>query len=294
SDGTNFLVVWRERSVVAPASKIHARQISGSGTLGTVQTPFSTTSSIYDYPTVTFGGAGYAIAWKEAVNGYTIRFLRLTAAGAAIFVPLAVANDASSSAFQYAHLEAQTGSAYLLTWNGQGTSGYDIFGRAISKTGSLVGNPLTISSAPQSQYRSRSSFNGTDFLVTWYDYRSGSSNCEIYGQRVTTTGALVGTSAAGNVAVSLGVNSQRYPDPVWCGGRYSVFFQDYRYNNNPTLFRQKISGSGKLIDADAHANEIVYANSNRVDYPIRAVCAGQKIFVVWREGNTLHGTLVAP
>ncbi len=290
SNGTHYLVVWREQTTGSPHTyTIKTRQVQSSGSMGALNTLSSGPASLSDCPYVAYGGGGYAVAWREAINGYSIRFARATSAGALTGSIVTLFNVG----FAYRpHIAASPSSPYLVTW--YANNPYDIHGRVVNTTGSPVGSAATaICTANDSQYRPAAAHSGSEFFVVWYDYRASYSNSEIYGQRVSNSATLVGTSATVNVPVSQGVKNQQYPDVVWCGGRYNVFFRDHRLTN-AMLARQKISSQGKSIDTDVHENEVLYASSNSINSLIRAACGGTKVMVIWTEGKSLRALLVAP
>src|SRR4030067_2506271 len=61
-----------------------------------------------------------------------------------------------------------------------------------STAGALMGSDIGIATALHDQDRPRISFDGTSYFVAWDDFRKG-TGYEIYGQRVTTSGLLLGS-----------------------------------------------------------------------------------------------------
>ena len=290
SDGTNYLISWRTYQSAGPQYVVHSRRVSSTGSLGALTTPYVTTNTIYDIPELAFGAGGYAVTWKQNLNGYTIHLLRLGSEGGAVGAPVVVYNN--TLALYRPSISSSATSSYLVAWyETTPTNGYDVFGRVVSSSGALS-TQATLSSAASSQYYPRGAFDGSNFLVAWRDARAGTS--DIFGQRVTPAGALIGSASATNVPISQAPGTQNYPEVVYCGGNYSVIFSDSRYTTAAMLVRQKVSSAGATIGTDFHVNEFIYANSASVDYAPRAACGGSKIMTVFREGSTLRGLLIDP
>jgi hypothetical protein len=100
-----------------------------------------------------------------------------------------------------------TAGGYLVTWNkGFGNIAL-VVGRLINHNGDAIGGEITIASTPSnwlinapSAYTTGSSANTREFLVVW----GGFTGSDIFGQRVSPAGALVGTNfivSAGGPAV---------------------------------------------------------------------------------------------
>src|SRR6476646_4902196 len=97
------------------------------------------------------------------------------------------------------------GTNYLVVWQDHRSGTSDIYAARMSPTGTLLdegGFPISI--APDDQSAPRVAFGGTEYLVGWTDYRSGSSP-DIYGARVNTAGGVLDPSGFG---ISTAANTQ--------------------------------------------------------------------------------------
>mgnify|MGYP005843481367 CR=1 FL=1 len=110
---------------------------------------------------------------------------------ASIRVPVQYAQEAPAIA-RYAD-------GYLVVWQDKrNKTDYDIYGMFLDVNGNPVsGESFLISKvgngfgAPNDQLLPAVSYNGTNFLVVWTDYRESLQFAHIYGTRVTTTGQLL-------------------------------------------------------------------------------------------------------
>jgi hypothetical protein len=125
-----------------------------------------------------------AVAWRLAAVTAVASALALTFTGAKV---------ASSPAFEshFAPAVAFDGTNYLVVWmDGRGTF-YDIYGARLSRAGVVLDQGgFAISTAAREQLMPAVAFDGTNYLVTWTDYRS-ETNSDIYGARVSRAGAVL-------------------------------------------------------------------------------------------------------
>ena len=157
----------------------------------------------------------------------------------------AITNDSSS----YASGVAYDGINYLMTMYADSTT-KKVSAQLFNASGTLVGDRITIGTGGFP----RVAFDGTNYLVVWHQYyhsTSGSAGGEttgnVYGQFVSTSGNLVGSS----FTAATGVSSRFYREA-------SLAFNDTTYflayatgidNEGYTLYGQRISKSGTLLDS---------------------------------------------
>ena len=80
-------------------------------------------------------------------------------------------------------------------------------------------------------------------IIVWPDYRNGSTNSDIYVQRIDASGVLQWT--ADGVAISTASNDQTLPTIVNDGnGGAIIAWTDYRNGNNYDIYAQRINVSG--------------------------------------------------
>ena len=100
---------------------------------------------------------------------------------------------------------------------------------------------------------------------------------DVYGQRLTASGALTGA----NFAISTAPSSQRAPRVAFCGNRFNTIFTDQRHGTS-TLYRQLVSQSGSPLQTKPNQNEIVYAAATSV-VDTSLTCAGNKLLLAMRH-----------
>ena len=195
-DGTNYLVAWEDyRSDATPTStapasarrerarRQRARDLDGADDQSS--------------PALAFDGTNYLVAWQDSRPARAPTSTAPVSArperarpGGGLAISTA-ANDQSSPALAF------DGTNYLVAWeDGRSDGRSDIYGARVSPAGSVLDpGGLAISTAASSQYEPALTFDGTNYLVAWQDYRSGTS-IDIYGARVSPAGSVL--DAAGS------------------------------------------------------------------------------------------------
>jgi hypothetical protein len=279
SNGSEFLVTWRRYE--STGYSVRGQRVTSAGALTGTEIIVRPASADYKYrPRVAYGDGKYAVVWRERVvqssSTYYHVFAQLVDASTGALSGTAL--QASTSSSNYPSV-AFGGSKFLIAWY----YSTHIYGRILSSAGAFDTNVITISQASSSRYYPDSAFDGTNFLTAWYDYRSSTvSSSDIYGQRVSPSGTLVGTTYSNNFAISDAPGYQYYPAVTWCGGRYNVVFRDNRYMSHYVIFRQPVDKNGSLLDATGSKNILLYGNQTTVYYPA-VECGGSTALAVWTE-----------
>ncbi len=285
SSSAGFLVIFMSYE---SGQKIMGQVVTAAGALsGGLVTIHSTTEWPYELG-VDAAGTQWAVSWNEYdpnVGTDQVWLLRLSSAAAPQGSPLIPSAGGES----YSPSVIGIGTSFLVTWDHWDTSS-DAYGRVLDAAGSFATAELKISSAPADQYYPRSAWDGTNALVVFYDYRDGNAN--LYGQRVSGAGAMVGTAANVNFPIATHSSSVSVPAIVYCGGRHNVLFYDNRHKGKQSIFRQPVGTDGLLKDAAANQNLILYASGLSFG-TIRGVCASGKAVAVFYEAVSGNPRLVA-
>jgi phosphoribosylformylglycinamidine (FGAM) synthase PurS component len=138
------------------------------------------------------------------------------------------------------------GTNYLVVWQDlRGGSDYDIYGARVSVGGSVLDpSGIVISTAVGSQEYPAIAFDGTNYLVVWQDYRSG-SDYDIYGARVSVGGSVLDPSG---IAISTAADLQWYPAVAFDGTNYLAVWQDLRSGSSWDIYGARVSKGGSVVD----------------------------------------------
>jgi len=277
---TNYLVVWMGRPV--DYYGIYGQRVSLSGSLVGSVFPISSVQAHQEFPAVAAGDSNYLVVWwnwnGDDIYGQLVSFLGTLIGNA---IPISVAN-----LFQWYPDVCFGDTNYLVVWMDRRAQGFDIYGQIVSQSGNLVGSNFPISSAPSDQQFPAIAWDGTNYLVVWMDSRNG--DYDIYGQRVSPSGNLIGD----NFSISTATDVQVFPAIAWDGANYLVVWQDRR-NGTEDIYGQRVSPSGNLIgdnfSISTAANEQVLPD---------VAWDGTNYLVVWQDKRNgtedIYGQLVSP
>jgi len=191
-DGTNYLVVWLDTRNNGNVDVYGARITQDGIVLDTIGIAISSGPPYQGCPSVVFDGINYFVVWQYwyANDTSDIYGTRVNQDGVIIDtngILISIGTDwrgRPSVAFD--------GTNYLVVWQGYpwaDTS--DIHGARVNQNGIVLDtNGFAISLATHDQFYPSVSFDGTDYLVVWEDYRSV-YNSDIYGARVNSLGVVI-------------------------------------------------------------------------------------------------------
>lgn len=184
---------------------------------------------------------------------------------------------------------ACSGTNYLMVWpddylNG-GTNHSSISMQLISPSGGLIGGMIAITTDNQQTTHSPRlvAFGGGKYLVVWDDHRDG-VNWAVYGQLVSSAGALVG----GNFLISAPVNGQdeELATVAYDGTNFLVVWPFCSTTNHYVTYGVFISPAGAMGTPFA-IGQTVSPNRNS---PPCAVFNGTNYLVVWNYDSGPGGT----
>jgi hypothetical protein len=140
-----------------------------------------------------------------------------------------------------------------------------------------VGDPVT-SSASNSQLAPAVTWNGTDFLVVWQDFRSG-TNYDIYAARVSGAGSVLDPAG---IPVAAAANLQFAPAVAANGTDFLVVWQDSRSGPVDDVYAARVSGAGTVLEP---AGIPISTAANGQQAPSVA-WNGSAFLVVWQDSRS--------
>ena len=164
----------------------------------------------------------------------------------------------------------------------------DIYGQLVSITGSLIGTPFAISIASDDQILPSVAHDPADnnYLVIWEDKRDStlSNLSDIYGQLVSSSGALIGN----NFPISIADDSQHHPTLAYnsTANNYLVVWDDYRnWANGADVYGQLVTHDGYLTPVpDPTVNFSISTRSLTQNHPsVSYNPSHNNYLVVWMD-----------
>lgn len=199
-DGTNYFVVWDQKSKGAGNSDIYGARVDQSGTV--IDTypfiPISLGLSDPDHPCVSFDGINYYVVWEDDRVSYQDLYGTQVTPDGSVVNP----NGTPISTEQYDQIYPAIdggNSTILIVWEDHrygdtNADPPDVFGARINLNGTVVDpEGICISTAAYQEFTPQASFNGNNYLVVWEDFRNWEDaedrvQPDIYGARITPSG----------------------------------------------------------------------------------------------------------
>jgi len=245
-DGTNYLVVWHYNESGNPYN-IYGTRVSKQGVvLDTEPFVISEATGAQMNPRAAFDGTNYLVVWYDSRSGvsYDIYGTRVAQNGTVLNsagIAISTATD-----YQYFPDVSFDGTNYMVVWQDQRSGEFDIYGSRVDQDG-IVLDPagIAISSASEEQSRPSIDFDGSNYLVAWYDYRSTSSY-DIYGSLVTPDGTVLNGEG---IPISIAADAQQMPSVSFGGTDFLIVWYDRRDGANYDIFGARVNHSGVVQDA---------------------------------------------
>ncbi|HWI58907.1 MAG TPA: immunoglobulin domain-containing protein, partial [Bacillota bacterium] len=232
-------------------------------------------------PAVASNGSLYLVVWADArgTNGWDIYATRVTPQGRVLDpdgIPICTLPQ-----MQGDPAVASDGRDFLVAWNDARSdnvsTSYDIYGARVTAEGRVLEpNGFPICRAPAAQFYPSIAFNGTNYLLAWYDYRSSDSQGvrnDIYGARVSPQGVVLDSNS---LAICTADDMQWAPGVASWSGEFFVAWDDSRRG----LYGARVNEAGTVLPPNG-----TRISPNFSGYPIRVAANPTGYLVVWTDGR---------
>jgi hypothetical protein len=239
SDGTDYLVVWRQ----APGSRadVYGARVTSSGVVqDTHGIAISTSLREHYTPRVASNGSNYFVVWAEyhPGNGWDIYGTRVTSGGVVQDTSgIAIANYPSE---QYDPAVTSNGSEYFVVWTDyREDNNHDIYGARVSGEGVVLDTSgIGVCTQASNQFAPAVTFDGTSYVVAWADHRD-STVWDIYATQVTPAGGVV---TANGDQVAWDVRMYEEQVALASAGNQQSLIVYSRYDTEPSQGSRRIRG----------------------------------------------------
>jgi hypothetical protein len=233
------------------------------------------------YPALAFDGTNFLVVWEDLRNGADIYGTRVTPGGV-VLDPAGIAISVAAN-YQVVPAVAFDGTNFLVVWQDwRSGSEYDIYGARLSQAGSVLDpSGIAISIAANGQYVPAVAFDGTNFLVVWFDYRSGSYT-DIYGARLSQAGVVLDSSG---IAISVAAEDQYFPAVAFDGANFLVVWEDYRSGSEYDIYGARVTPGGVVFDS----GPVVRQEWGQRDPALACGSGGQMLLVYRGWAGTVGG-----
>jgi hypothetical protein len=202
---------------------------------------------------VSDGTGGAYLAWATSEQSGDIYAQRLNAAGVAQWTENGVAICSHSSAQSAPSIVMDASGGVFIAWHdwrNDATANQDIYVQRVTSAGETVftANGIVLTGAVAGQHYPIMVSDGAGGIVAaWLDSRNGSLNSDVYGARMTSTGAR--PDGANGIAISTAVSNQS-PSSIlpYANGGAIVAWTDAR-GGVPDVYAARVSNAGVVLDA---------------------------------------------
>jgi hypothetical protein len=200
-DGVHYLVVWDDQRTNISDDIYGSRVNPSGGVLDSKGVAISTAANRQEYPSVTYGGGNYLVAWQDDRSGFEdIYGTRVTpSAGVLNSGGIAICRAANNQAYPALGFD---GTNYMAVWQDYRAGYYfDIYGARIGVSGSVLDTAgIAISLAGDDQLAPALGYDGANYMVFWQDNRG--ETYDVYAARVECSGAVLDPGGLTDVLVA--------------------------------------------------------------------------------------------
>ncbi|RKG90675.1 HYR domain-containing protein [Corallococcus sp. CA049B] len=298
----SYLVVWQDSRDRGGYYDIYGVRVRASDgvVLDPVAIPIATGAiNSQTNPTVSFSGGQFLVAWMDGMtgrsSGYDILGVRVRESDGVVLESAPIAISSASNSQFYPRVAAGAG-LFFVTWEDyrNGTGGTkDVYGARVRASDGAVLDPsgIAVSRGSYDEGTPAVAFGGGYFLVTWTDYRNGSSNPDIRAARVRASDGTVADSPS--LPVTTRAELQRSSAVAFDGTHFLVVWYDAVSGTPSRLYGARVKAQdGALLDG---AGRELFAGSASKGGPALAF-DGNAYLLVWREpsANQLLGGQLMP
>ncbi len=298
TDGDDgMIVVWQAQSGTSFGYDLLAARIDALGFVRWTADVTTAYRDQRDHQVVSDGAGGVIVAWGDDRYGQTesdIYAQRVDANGTALWAYDGIALCEAASIQAYPRIVADGAGGAVVTWRDSrhfGALGANIYAQRVNAAGVVqwTADGVAVCEEMGNQLDPGITADGTGgFIVAWQDERLGSTNCDVWAQKLS--GAGVPQWAAGGVGATNPASQRWYNniDPVMpdgAGGAYVLFEDDYYTSVDIDLHVVRFAADGSLPWGAGGRTICAATGIQRLGQP---VSGGSGVVVVpwtdWRYG----------
>ncbi|MFA6430986.1 MAG: hypothetical protein WCV91_01175, partial [Candidatus Margulisiibacteriota bacterium] len=242
-----YFMVWEDNR--NGYSNIYAQKIDEAGAKywGSEGVQLCTAKGNQNFPSLTEDGAGgIIVVWQDYRHGNTDIFSQRIGSQGNLLWERNGAPISTAAAGQFAPeiISDLAGGAIIVWHDYRSGTGEDIFSQRINKDGENYWqqNGIPVCDAPGTQwYPKISPDNSGGAIIAWTDGRGGSSNNDIYGQRIDQAGRLLWQK--NGIAICQNSRNQEHPNILSVDDGAIIVWDDSR-GGAPNIYSQKINFEG--------------------------------------------------
>ncbi|HEY3412718.1 MAG TPA: hypothetical protein VGM51_06640 [Armatimonadota bacterium] len=198
SDGAGGIIVaWADSRAGATDTNIYAQRILSDGSPQWIANgvPVCSALNIQQHPVICTDGAhGAIVAWEDfrsslgPITEEDIYAQRVLADGSMSWTPEGVAVMKAAGVHFGPLIVSQAGGGAIVGWTDNGTTNVaDVKAAEVSATGSAGSHVIVCNAAGDQVLNDLKPDGQGGYLFAWYDYRNGTTNADVYAQRMNAS-----------------------------------------------------------------------------------------------------------
>ncbi|MBU4174238.1 MAG: hypothetical protein KKB90_01060 [Actinobacteria bacterium] len=252
SDGSGgAIITWKDYR--SGSYDIYAQRVNSSGNIQWTYdgVAICTATSSQTKPQITPDGSGGAIiTWEDLRSGnYDIYAQRVDSSGTTRWAANGVLICNMPNALDPRIIPDGNGGA-VITWQDSRSGNYDIYAQKVNSAGNVhwTANGVEICTEVSDQCNPKITSDGSGgAIITWRDARFGSSDYDIYAQRVNSSGLILWNY--NGVSVCSRTENQTSPEITSDGaGGAIITWQDYYQGaSDIDIYAQRVDSDGSTL-----------------------------------------------
>ena len=267
TDGTDFVVSWKDASAQIMASRVTPDGV----VVATTSAPLGRTPDSYTQPAIAFDGTNFLVVWVGSDNGpLEIFAARLSPSLEILDSParkLTTGGDPKPRPIPLAF----GGGTYLTAWR----DGSDRIRVArVTTTGDLVEAPAgLLVTGTGGRFYPWIAYGGGVFLVAYHGW--GSGGLDVFGTRITPDGTVLGPA---EFVISASPHDEHHVGVASDGTDFLVEWQDKANSTDLDgwTFGTRVTAAGTVLDTP-----FLIGERSHQEGPATPVFDGTNYFVVW-------------
>jgi len=242
--GNQYVLVWQDQrsgnlDVYAARLDTNATVLDPAGLA--VMTAPGTQSTV----AVAANGTNALITWSDDPTADIIGARVTAGASLTVLDPSGFTVSLSPNS-ETSPAVAFDGTNFLVVWQDNRGSGFDLYGVRISGSGTVLDpSGFPISGALGHQRNPAVAFDGTNFLVAWEDTRNNPAS-DIFAARVSPAGTVLD---ANGLSICPRSGAQEHPAVGFDGTNYLVVWDDAGASAARDIYGTRVSRAGAVLDA---------------------------------------------
>jgi hypothetical protein len=278
-----YLVVWEEVYETTDYD-IYARLVNNDGSPIGIEIIIANSRSMESHPGVSYSPAmqEFLIVWGEKYSDtdHRIYAIRMGTDGSLVGDLIYVASTGAYDEKPVVTYNPETHEYLVVYERTVGADEFkhqDLYAQRVNENGTVAGNQIAVATGLLDEQAAAVASDGTDYLVVWQGDEEGTDETNIYGQRIESTGLLIG----GRFGISTWTGDQLVPRVTYNNNEhhYFVVWEDHHYTYSG-IYGYRVDQFGNLVEPQVSIS--ASGNNNRTDPDVVYIPETHSYLAVWQ------------